>query len=77
MKIEFNWDTMEWEGITVKQVKLWEALYPDVDVVHEIKFNMVRWLDKCAGTKKVNKRNWKRFIANWLRRTQEKNEKKE
>jgi hypothetical protein len=70
MKIKFNWQTMKWEGITVEQVKLWESLYPDADVVHEITISMVQWLDKVKGTKKANKRNWKKFIVNWLKRSQ-------
>jgi hypothetical protein len=70
MKIKFNFETMQWEGITVNQVKIWEILYGDIDVVHEIRVEMVRWLDMAKGTKKVNKRNWKRFIVNWLDRKQ-------
>jgi hypothetical protein len=70
MKIKFNFETMQWEGITVNQVKIWEILYGDIDVVHEIRVEMVRWLDMAKGTNKVNKRNWKRFIVNWLDRKQ-------
>jgi hypothetical protein len=71
MKIRFDFDEMKWEGITVNQVKLWERLYPDVDVVNAIKFNMVQWLDKKQGTKITQKKNWKQFICNWLKREQE------
>jgi len=71
MKITFNWSTLKWEGITVAEVKAWEKLYPDVDVVREITFKMVWWLDKVKGTKKANKRAWRKFIVNWLKREQE------
>lgn len=72
MKIKFNFDSMKWEGITVDQVKLWEKLYPDADVVNQITVEMVRWLDKVKGTKKANKKNWKAFIVGWLKREQQK-----
>jgi hypothetical protein len=72
MKIKFNFSDMKWEGITVNQVKLWEQLYKDTDVVNEITVEMVRWLDKVKGTKKANKRAWKKFIVNWLKRSQQK-----
>lgn len=72
MKINWNFDTMQWEGITVKQVKLWERLYPDVDVVQQLKFEMPRWIDKRIGTKIVRKKDWKKTITNWLKREQEK-----
>jgi hypothetical protein len=71
MKIKFNFDEMKWEGITVSQVKLWERIYPGVDVVNEITVSMVQWIDRVKGTKKANKRNRKTFIVKWLKRTQE------
>lgn len=71
MKINFDWPHMRWRGITVDQVKLWEKLYADIDVIHEITVEMPRWLDKTQGTKKANKRNWKAFIVNWLKRAQQ------
>ena len=71
-KIVFDWETMKFKGITISQAQLWESLYPHVNVVQEITINMVAWLDKVKGTKKANKRNWKTFIVNWLKREQEK-----
>ena len=70
MKIKFNFDEMKWEGINIDQVKLWEKLYPGVNVVNEITVEMIRWLDKVKGTKKANKKNWKAFIVKWLKREQ-------
>jgi hypothetical protein len=69
-KISFDFDHMAWIGIDVSQVKLWEQLYPDVDVVHEITIEMIRWLDKRKGTKVTRKKDWKRFICNWLKTAQ-------
>lgn len=70
MKIKFNFDEMKWEGITIDQVKLWEKLYPDADVVNQITVEMVRWLDKKKGTAITRKKNWKAFICNWLKKEQ-------
>lgn len=71
MKIKFDFKDMKWQGITVSQLKLWERLYPDIDVDNEIQVEMIRWLDKRQGTKIVLKKNWKTFISNWLKRSQE------
>lgn len=72
MKVKFNFEAMHWENIPVSQVKLWESLYPDIDVVDQITVQMVRWLDKVKDTKKARKRDWKKFIVNWLKREQQK-----
>ena len=69
-KIKWNFDLRHWEGITVEQVKVWEGLYPDVDVVNVLTVDIPRWLDKVEGTKKANKLNWKSFIVRWLKKDQ-------
>ena len=73
-KIKFDFVKMEWKGITVSQVKLWERLYPDVNVVDEILVKMVAWCERQVITHqpltvkaKGKKRSWKRFIENWLK----------
>ena len=68
-KITFNFDTLKWEGITVDQVKIWESAYPDVDVVDVLLKKMPCWLT--ANPKKAKKKNWSRFIVNWLSRQQD------
>lgn len=68
-KISFNFESMRWEGITVEQVKFWEEAYPDCDVVDILKKKMPVWLD--ANPQKAKKKNWKRFIVNWLSRQQD------
>jgi len=68
-KITFNFSTLQWEGITVDQVKLWESAYPDCDVVDILTKKMPVWMD--ANRKKANKKNYKRFIVNWLSRQQD------
>jgi len=69
-KITFNFDTLKWEGITVEQVKFWEAAYPLVDVIETLARRMPAWLD--ANPQKAHKKNYKRFIVNWLSRQQDK-----
>ena len=63
-KINYNFDTREWENITVEQVKIWEDAFPDCDVVNILLKRMPVWLD--ANPRKARKKNWKRFIVNWL-----------
>ena len=63
---------MKWEGITVEQVKTWEKLYPDANVVQQVTIEMPRWLDKMEGKRITRKKDWKRTIVNWLKREQEK-----
>ena len=69
VKVVFNFNTMKWEGITVAQVKLWESAYPDVDVVDVLLKKMPVWLS--SNPRKARKKNWPRFIVNWLSRQQE------
>jgi hypothetical protein len=63
---------MKWEGITVEQVKTWEKLYPDANVIQQVTVEMPRWLDKMEGKRITRKKDWKRTIVNWLKREQEK-----
>lgn len=69
-KITFNFETLKWENITVDQVKLWEFAYPNVDVIDVLTKKMPVWLD--ANPQKAKKKNYKRFIVNWLSRQEEK-----
>lgn len=71
-KITFNFELLKWEGITVDQVKLWESAYPNLDVVDILTKKMPVWLD--ANPQKARKKNFKRFIVNWLSREQQKRE---
>lgn len=63
---------MKWEGITVEQVKTWEKLYPDANVIQQVTVEIPRWLDKMEGKRITRKKDWKRTIVNWLKREQEK-----
>lgn len=69
-KIRFDFSTMKWKNLTSSQIDIWQRIYPDISVIDEVTLDMVRWLDANAGTKKVKKTNWKKFIVNWLKRAQ-------
>jgi len=69
-KISFDWEHMHWNGITVEQVKLWEKLYPGVNVVKVLTADMIQWLDKKEGKAITRKKDWKKTICNWLRKEQ-------
>ena len=75
-KIKFDFKSMRWQGLTVEQIQLWEFLYPDIDVIQHLKFEMVRWLDRQVKSGHINKiarkKDWKKFITNWLKSEQEK-----
>ena len=68
-KIYFDFEAMRWRGISIEQVKFWEDAYPDCDVLDVLGKKMPAWID--ANPQKAKKRNWKRFIVNWLSRQQE------
>uniref|UniRef100_A0A6H1ZX63 Uncharacterized protein n=1 Tax=viral metagenome TaxID=1070528 RepID=A0A6H1ZX63_9ZZZZ len=68
-KIAFDFDSMEWQNITIDQVKFFENCYPDVDVVAILTKRMPAWL--MSNPQKARKKNWLRFINNWLSREQE------
>lgn len=71
-KVVFNFHDMAWENLSKEQVKFWEECYPLVDVVDALTKRMPAWLD--ANPDKAHKKNWKRFIVNWLSRQQERYE---
>lgn len=67
--IYFDFDARRWRGLNVEQIKFWEECYPDLDVIDILSKKMPVWLD--ANPNKAQKKNWKRFIVNWLSRQQE------
>lgn len=69
-KISFDFEKEEWSGITIDQVKKWEAAYPAVDVVEVLTKRIPVWLDANPEKAKHYKK-WKRFIVNWLSRQQD------
>ena len=68
MKIFFDYEgDAKIHGIDQKQLDLWKENFPAVDVEKELK-TMSAWLDANRANRKTNV---KRFIVNWLTRTQD------
>lgn len=66
-KINFDYETRKFEGITPQDIDEWEAAYPAIDIDLEIK-RAALWL---ANNPSKRKKKVRRFITNWLSRTQE------
>ncbi len=68
LKINFNFSTNSWENITEEDKRIWKEAYPACDIEIELK-RMRAWI-LSAGAK-GHKKNWERFINNWLTRSQD------
>ena len=62
-KIIFNFEKRKWENLFLDDIGFWEKVYPDIDVLDLVTNKMVAWID---GNPNRAKKNWKRFIVNWL-----------
>jgi hypothetical protein len=67
-KITFNFKERKWEGITIEDKSGWLAAYPACDIDLEL-YGMREWLLSNPEKKKTR---YRRFITNWLSRTQDK-----
>lgn len=66
-RISYNFETRKFEGITDADIALWQETYPAVDVVYELK-RIAAW---CRANPKKKKKDYARFINNWLSKTQD------
>ena len=66
-KLQFNFQKEEWENIQEKDKERWEKTYPKCDLDQELLF-MADWLLADPTRKKSN---YKKFISNWLKKTQD------
>jgi len=66
-KITFNFETRKWENITPEDIQVWVDAYPACNVRAELK-KMRAWL---LANPDKRKKNYKRFIINWLNRQQD------
>lgn len=66
--INFSFSSLIWEGIGEVDKEAWKSAYPAVDVEHEL-LEMIEWCK--ANPKKAVKSNWRKFIVNWLSRSQD------
>lgn len=66
-KINFNFTNRKWENITKEDAIFWKETYPACDIKTELK-KAKGWL---VGNPNKKKKNYMRFINNWLSRRQE------
>jgi len=67
LKINLNLETGEWENITEEDKKRWKEAYPACDVELELK----RAAEYILANPKKKKKNYRRYIVNWLSRQQD------
>jgi len=66
-KIAFNFETEEWENLSEKDQKAWAIAYPACEIGTELE-RAKQWL---LSNPEKRKKNYRRFITNWLSRSQE------
>ena len=66
--IYFDFDKREWKNIKDKDLIFWNTTYPACNIGAELN-KMADWL---ISNPKKRKKNYRRFITNWLSRTQDK-----
>lgn len=67
-QIIFNFEDRKWENIKIEDKSGWLAAYPACDINLEL-YKMREWL---LANPDKRKKNYRRFIVNWLTRTQDK-----
>lgn len=67
-KIEFSFEERKFLNITIEDKSGWLAAYPACDIDIEL-YKMREWL---LANPDKRKKNYRRFIVNWLTRTQDK-----
>ena len=65
----FDFECQQWLNITEELKRAWKQAYPACDIDVEL-LRMREWI--LSNPVKGKKKNWRRFIINWLARTQEK-----
>jgi hypothetical protein len=65
--IDFNFEKKAWIGIADEDIKFFKDTYPAVNIETELK-KMAAWL---LANPEKRKKNYRRFITNWLNRTQD------
>jgi hypothetical protein len=68
-KLCFNYTSKKWQNISDKDVEIWQDAYPACDLEIELT-RMIAWI--VSNPTKGKKSNWRKFINNWLSRTQDK-----
>lgn len=70
LRIKFNFKEKKWRGILDEDLERWKKSFPDVDIEYHIFTRMVDWI--VVNPRKGRKKNYERFISNWLSDEQEK-----
>lgn len=68
VQIDFDFEKREWLNIKIEDKSGWLAAYPSCDIDLEL-YKMREWL---LANPDKRKKNYRRFIVNWLSRTQDK-----
>jgi hypothetical protein len=69
--INFDFEKREFKGIHIQQAQFWQQVYPDISIDDILVNKIPSWLD--ANPSRA-KKNWKRFIVNWLAKAQREKE---
>jgi hypothetical protein len=69
-RIFWNRDLNKLENIYVEDIKAWEKLYPNVDVIKVVDKDIPEWIMKKIRTKKAIKSDYRKTIMNWLKKQQ-------
>jgi len=69
-EISFSFATNQFEQITDSDLKTWKELYPSIEIERELK-EMTQWI-LSNPTKAKSKKLWRKFVLNWLQRSNEK-----
>lgn len=67
-KIAFDWSSSEFKNISQEKIKKWKETFPALEILTELK-KIEIWI---LANPKNKKKNWERFIVNWLTRNQDK-----
>jgi len=67
----YNEETGDWDSIPDKDYLYWKRMFPEIDLQEQFK-KMAVWIH--GNPDKAPKRNYKRFITNWLNRSYKKTE---
>jgi len=70
LRIKFDFKEKNWRGILKEDFDRWKKNFPDVDVEYHVFTKMVEWI--ISNPRKGRKKNYARFINNWLSAEQEK-----
>ncbi len=70
LRIKFNFKKKQWQGIIDEDLERCKKTFPDVDIEYHIFTKMVDWI--ITNPRKGRKKNYARFINNWLSDEQEK-----